>query len=54
MCSFKRQAETNYAVRMDEEEVEYIIPGRLDAVNNPHTQPLPPQQQDSNGGAAVC
>lgn len=34
MVSFKRQSESNYAVRLDAEEVEYIVPGRLDPVNN--------------------
>tara|TARA_B110001452_G_scaffold266756_1_gene274478 strand:- start:1138 stop:2496 length:1359 start_codon:yes stop_codon:yes gene_type:complete len=40
MVSFKRQAESNYAVRLDEEEVEYIVPGRLDPVNNNAPPPV--------------
>ena len=46
ICTFKRQSEINYAVRLDEEEVEYIVPGRLDAA----PAPMPPSIADDGSG----
>ena len=46
ICTFKRQSEINYAVRLDEEEVEYIVPGRLDAA----PAPMPPSIADDGPG----
>jgi len=49
ICTFKRQSEINYAVRLDEEEVEYIVPGRLEAIA-PAPAPTPPAIADDGGG----
>jgi len=46
ICTFQRQAEINYAVRLDEEEVEYIVPGRLDVA----PAPAPAAIADDGGG----
>lgn len=46
ICTFQRQSEMNYAVRLDEEEVEYIVPGRLDVA----PAPMPPAIADDGSG----